>query len=140
MDSIPFRCIPSVGYGEAHGVARFASTGIDLQYQLHDPVLGVLRPDLHRSEIAIGSVGDIELDHGRLWLKPRILIRLSEMGAVANLPRDDDGRLALKITLRDRGLAAKLVAQTKLYCADSRYAFLQGEIDRLAQHDPGKQP
>lgn len=133
MDSIPFTCIPSIGYGEVHGVARFSGEGIDLQYQLHDPVLGVRRPELHQSRIEVGAIAAIEFSSGTLWLKPSIELRLSDMSAVAAFPRNEDGRLQLRIGLRDRGPARKAVEQMRLYCSDQRYRQLQSEIDRLSK-------
>lgn len=133
MDSLPFVCIPRIGFGEVHGVARFGIEGVDLQFQLHDPVLGVLRPELHETRIVVAAIAAIEFRPGPLWLKPSIELRLSDMGAVAAFPRSEDGWLQLRVGFRDRGPARRAVEQMRLYCSDQRYRQLQSEIERLSR-------
>lgn len=136
MDSLPFRCQATAHQGEAEGVLSCSPQGVDLQFQLHDPILGVKRPQVHNISLAPETLGEIRFASRWYGGAPRIELLVKELALIAQLPRAEDGRLLLLLSWRDRRRGRAAVEQMQLYLADQRFARLQAEIDHLAGQNP----
>lgn len=135
MDTLPFRCPATPGFGEVEGVLRLSADALHLQFHLYDAVLGVRRPDVHDVTLPMANIASAEFRQGWFGIGPRLLLVLSDLQPLAQFPRDDSG-FSLQVPWRLRRAARRLIAEMQPYLRDQRYAKLQRDIDYLSKHDP----
>lgn len=132
MDTLPFRCLPTPGFGEVDGVLQLSPEALQLQYQLHDAVLGVRRPEVHQRRLEMSQIGGAEYAQSLFGLGARIELVLTDIAPLAQFPRENSA-VSLRVPRAKRGVARKLVEELKLYLRDQQYQKLQRDIDYLSK-------
>lgn len=132
MDTVPFRCLATPGFGEVEGVIRLSAQALHLQFHLYDAVLGVRRPDVHEVNLSMTEIAAAEYQQGLFGIGARILLVLNDLQPLARFPREEAG-FVLRVPWGMRQAARKLIADLQPYLQDQRYAKLQRDIDYLSR-------
>ena len=132
MDTVPFRCLATPGFGEVDGVLQLSPDALSLQFQLHDAVLGVRRSEVHQRQLSMNQIGSADYVQSLFGLGARIELVLTDSAPLAQFPRDS-AAFNLRVPWSKRGLARRLVEELKLYLRDQRYQKLQRDIDYLSK-------
>lgn len=140
MDVVSFRCDAHLGHGEVQGIARLEDDGLQLQYQTHDAVLGVLRPDTYHARIPVETIVGCRYHAGFLWLRPWLELRVADMAPVANIPSRDGGRLSLRIRFGERHAGRAMITGIDARRAEFRLSRFENELDRMTGQRPPMTP
>jgi hypothetical protein len=132
MDSVPFHCEAFAGFGAIQGVARLEPSGLRLQYQTRDAVLGVLRSGMKSTLVPVESLVLATFRSGFLGLFPKIEVRVSDLTSIADIPSTEGGKLKLRVAFGDRDDARKLAHLLGGLLAEQRLDHLQNELDRMS--------
>lgn len=81
-----------------------------------------------RLVLPLARIASIELR--ARWWRPYIELRTTGIGPLELVPTATAGRLALRVTRRDRGAAAELVSQVQLGMADLALNEAEAEAER----------
>ena len=111
--SLPFS-IPNVyeGFATAHGMARITSSGLTLEFEVKDGIVGMIKSGVREVQIAIDDLHVLELRKG--WLRTRLFIRTRRMTAVTRIPGNRAGVIELRVAREDRQIAEALVSLVML--------------------------
>src|SRR5262249_16315674 len=106
FSSIPFKT--DDGWWHAHGIAKFSSAGVILEYETK--FLGLVGAGVKEARISLADLLDIKFRKGILKSNAKIEIRTKTFSSLAALP-NKDGKLSLKINRDDYQSAADAVAK-----------------------------
>src|SRR5262249_17377221 len=111
--SLPFS-IPKVyeGFAKAHGIARMTSSGLTLEFEVKDGIVGMIKSGVREVQISIDDLHVLELRKG--WLRTRLFIRTRRMTAVTRIPGNRAGVIELRVAREDRQIAETLVSLVML--------------------------
>jgi len=123
--SLPFS-IPKVyeGFAKAHGIARITSSGLTLEFEVKDGIVGMIKSGVREVQIPIDDLHLLELRKG--WLRTRLFIRTRRMTAVNRIPGNHAGVIELHVAKQDRRLAEALVSLVMLRLSER-------ELERLGR-------
>ena len=140
MDTVHFHSASHGGFGEVKGIARLEAAGIELQFSTR--VLGVIKSGLRNLSIPLEALSAARYASGFLWLNPSIELRVRDLSLLSGMPDAEDGRIVLRVKLRDRRAAALFVSELEGMSAQHRMSLLDRSLERLAgaSRDPGGVP
>lgn len=96
--TVPFKAESEHGITHAHGMAKFSSAGIVLEFEAK--ILGLLSQGIKEIRLPIGELLDVTFKKG-LWRRSsKIIIRLRSITKLADLP-NKGGKIVLKIAKDD---------------------------------------
>ncbi len=96
--TVPFKAESEHGITHAHGMAKFSSAGIVLEFEAK--ILGLLSQGIKEIRLPIGELLDVTFKKG-LWRRSsKIIIRLRSITKLADLP-NKGGKIILKIAKDD---------------------------------------
>jgi hypothetical protein len=125
FSSLPFT-IENVygGLAAAHGVARSTETGLILEFQVKDSVVGMMKSRVVEVPIPLNEFASIELKEG-LFSK-RLSIRARSLATLSEVPGHESGQVVLKIARKDLRIAREMVSVLRLTLAERAHQSLSG--------------
>ena len=106
--SIPFKSEKHDGFTTVHGIAKFSSAGIVLEFE--SKLLGFISGGVKEARLAVSDILDIQFKKGFFRRSAKIVIRVTSLLKLNELPHSD-GKLTLKIQHSDFERARDVVAQ-----------------------------
>jgi len=124
--SLPFS-IPKLyeGFATAHGIARMTSSGLTLEFEVKDGIVGMIKSGVREVQIAIDDLHVLELRKG--WLRTRLFIRTRRMTAVTRIPGNRAGVIELRVAREDRHIAETLVSLLMLKLSERELEKLESD-------------
>lgn len=104
--SVPFKAESEHGLKQAHGIAKFSSAGIVLEYE--SKYIGLISTGLKDANIPLGELLDIKFKKTVMSRGAKIEIRLNSFRRLSELP-NQEGKITLKIAPDDRERAREAV-------------------------------
>ena len=103
--SIPFKTESAHGFKTVHGVAKFSSAGVVLEFE--SKILGFIGEGVKEVRLPLGEILDVRFRKGLFRRGAKIEIRVKSLSVLSQLPTDD-GKLKLKLVPEDfdRGQSA----------------------------------
>jgi len=98
--SVPFKA--ESGISQVHGLAKFSSAGIVLEYE--SKIIGLISTGLKDANIPIEELLDVKFKKGVMGKGAKIEIRLKSFRRLAELP-NQQGKIVLKLGADDRDRA-----------------------------------
>ena len=98
--SVPFKS--EHGLSQVHGVAKFSSAGIVMEYE--SKIIGLISTGLKDANIPIEELLDVKFKKGVMGKGAKIEIRLKSFRRLAELP-NQQGKIVLKLGADDRDRA-----------------------------------
>jgi len=98
--SVPFKS--EHGISQVHGVAKFSSAGIVLEYE--SKIIGLISTGLKDANIPIEELLDVKFKKSMVNRGGKIEIRLKSFRRLAELP-NQQGKIVLKVNADDRDRA-----------------------------------
>lgn len=106
MDVLRFRQFGNITNCE--GLLHFEGDHLRLEYQVVDPLVGILKSDVKEVDIALADLASITLEKG--WFGgSKLVLQAKGMAAVRAVPGMSQGRVELAINRDDRQVAERLV-------------------------------
>ena len=111
MNAVPFE-LDDVYHGLAacHGIIRDDGDFVCLEFQVQDAVIGLVKSDVQRTRIPLDELASVDLKTSWFGLVNKLVIQVSSMDSVKDVPGMTQGRLVLKIARKDRDTAERFVA------------------------------
>ncbi|TNE69623.1 hypothetical protein EP331_13900 [bacterium] len=127
--SVPFKVeIGELGLREALGIVVYNSkTGLRIEYQTRDALLGVIKSDIETIEIPWNEITAFEVE--KKWFSARITIRTASLAYLAQFPWNNGAQVVLKISKDDIETARRLRSELLLLISENRLALLDSNND-----------
>lgn len=127
--------IPEVygGFAKTEGIAQVRESGVYLEFEVEDGVLGVFRSGAKEAKLAAAQIRSAELRVG--WFRTRLILETNTLGAVGNVPGAKQGRLVLRIPRREREAAGRAESLLGAGLAREEVEGLRRELDGRG-HEP----
>jgi hypothetical protein len=132
MDTVPFHFDAFGGFGEVQGIAQINEHGLELQFSTRDALFGVLKTGQRSVRVPLSSLLSVRYSAGWFWLMPRIELRVRDLAVLKDLPESEQGRVTLKLALRDRHDGRAFAADLDLMRSRLRVLQLDRDLDRLS--------
>src|SRR4051794_18816221 len=98
--AVPFRLDEAYGgLVECRGLLRDDGDDLCLEFQVQDPVFGVLKGKINQVRIPLKQLVSVGLKRG--WLRTKLVIQLAQMSIFENVPGMNEGRVKLSIARND---------------------------------------
>lgn len=121
--SVPFRS--EHGISQVHGLAKFSSAGIVLEYE--SKIIGLISTGLKDANVPIEELLDVKFKKSFGKKGGKIEVRLKSFRMLAELP-NQQGKIVLKVDGDDRERAREAVER------------ITKDIDEYARHAPPPHP
>lgn len=117
--TVPFE-ITGVSHGlkEVKGLIRLNKEGFEMEYQLRDSFVGMLKSDAKTVNIPYNNLEEITFKKG--WFSSKIVLEGTSMNAFGGLPGTEPGSRTLKIKGKNREEAQKLVSTARMRLSEYR--------------------
>jgi hypothetical protein len=110
MNVVPFELGSLYGnLANAHGLMRIEDNQLCLEFQVQDSLVGLLKSGVKQARIPRGELASVTLQRSWFGLCTRLVIQVTRMETVQDIPGMSQGRLVLSIARKDREAAARLV-------------------------------
>jgi hypothetical protein len=111
MNTVPFT-LDNVyqGFANCHGLIRDEGDHLALEFQVQDSLVGLIKSGVKQIRIPLADVASVALERKWLGMSTNLIIQLSHMQPIQEVPGMEQGRLTLGIARKDRAAAAKFVA------------------------------
>jgi hypothetical protein len=113
MDTLPFTLWNVFGgFANADGLLRNEGTHLCVEYQVRDGVVGVLKSNVREVRIPLDQIVSATLNRGWLglnWFGIKLVIQVSHMDWLQDMPDATQGRMNLRIARADRPAAEAFV-------------------------------
>lgn len=93
-----------------YGLIRDEDDHLCLEFQLVDRVFGLLKSGIRQVRIPLGELVSVELKKGWLGMRTWLVIQVSCLETVRDVPGAGQGRLALRVAGKDLEAATRFVA------------------------------
>ena len=107
------------------GIATATTTGLTLEFEVKDGVFGVIRSGVQKVAIPISDLHSVALKQG--WFRNRLVIKTRNMTALADVPGNDAGKVALRVARADVRAAQSLVSLLTLSLSERQLAELESK-------------
>ncbi|HLW68916.1 MAG TPA: hypothetical protein VKS79_26630 [Gemmataceae bacterium] len=119
MNTVPFTLEEVYsGFANCHGLIRDEGEHLVLEFQIQDSLVGLIKSGVKQVRIPLAELASVALERKWFGMSTNIVIQLSHMQPVQDVPGMKQGRLVLAIARKDREAAAKFVAD--LHVAEER--------------------
>jgi len=127
MASIPFSISVYEGFAEAQGLIRFdeGENTLILEFQVKDGFVGFLKSGLKEVRIPISEIESVRLKD-RLWMKPVLIIRASQLSTLSDIPESSQGEVKLHVSRKNKRDARLLASNVMLTLSDYELKKLGG--------------
>lgn len=114
---------------ELHGLARLEEGRLVLQWSGTSEVTEIkgtatrVREEplpVRRVVLPVTQIASVALEGG--WWRPRVVLRVADLGVLSDIPGAARGALALRIARSDRALARDLITGIEILAADAALA------------------
>lgn len=124
--TIPFE-IPEVNHGfqKAEGLMKLAKDGIELEFEVKDAILGVLKSGIKHITIPYSGLESIEYKKG--WFSSKIVLNGTSMSVFEEVPGSDVATCVLKVKRKHRHEAQSLISQARLQLSEYKLDQLEGD-------------
>jgi hypothetical protein len=102
------------GFVKCEGLIRDEGEFLSLEYEIKDPLAGILKTGVKKMRIPVKDLVSITLTKGWLgnsWLGIKIVIKAANLETLQEVPSASQGRVDLSISVKDRDAAEKFVAE-----------------------------
>ena len=126
--TLPFS-IPSLvgGFAEIHGLLCATASGLRLEFEMKDSVIGLLRSGTRELAIAYDDLRGLELNTG--LFRTRLTIETTRMASLEGIYGSQQGRLELRVRRSDRRAARSLVSTVELIRSERALARARRSLD-----------
>ncbi|MCW9706025.1 hypothetical protein [Fodinibius salsisoli] len=124
--TVPFE-ITGVSHGlkEVEGLIKLTNDGFELEYQLKDSFVGMIKSDSKTTIIPYSNLEEITFEKG--WFSNKIILEGTSMDAFNDLPGTEPGSRTLKIKRKDKEEAEKLVSRARMEFSEYKLNQMGGE-------------
>lgn len=121
--SIPFESVDfNHGLKVAKGLFKLRKEGIELEYQVQDSFVGVIKSDVKNLLVPYRDLESIEFKKG--WFSAKIILQTSSLELLQQLPGNEQGECTLKVQRKHRDEAQNTVSK-------ARIALSEHKLDQL---------
>lgn len=117
------------GFAETHGLMGLEKDMLTVEFETKDSLFGVIKSGIKRIKIPISELEAV------YWKKKvfgaALIIRARSLKAISSIPGNNKGEVHLKITRRDRDVAAQFASRLELRISEHRLDRLDHDIDML---------
>jgi hypothetical protein len=110
------------GFAEGGGIATASESGLILEFQVKDSLVGMIKSDIHKITIPINELHSVALKQS--WFRNRLFIRVKNMTTLARVPGSKTGQVELRVARRDTATAQTLVSILMLSLSEKRLTDL----------------
>ena len=97
------------GFASAHGLIRDEGDHLCIEFQVQDAVFGLIKSGIRQVRIPVADLASVTLERRWFGLMTKLIIQVSSMEAVREIPGMAKGQCTLGIARKDRMAAAKFV-------------------------------
>ncbi len=125
--SVPFFFDVYEGFGQVAGILSTTKTGLSLQYEIRDALIGTIKTDLRKIFCSYADIADLDVKAG--WFRTRIFIRLNTMESLKDIPMTHAGEMVLSVKRKHREAAVELVSRAKLSLSEYHLEMLENDAE-----------
>lgn len=124
--SVPFE-IPEINYGlkEAKGLIKMWKQGLELEFEVQDGLIGILRSGVQTVRIPYGDLNAIEYEKG--WFRDKVILEGVSMRVFEGIPGTDVATCTLKIKRKNREEAQSLISTARMNLSEYKLQRMEGE-------------
>ena len=118
--SVPFKIDDAyAGFGEVEGVLALESTGLKLEFQARDNLIGVVKSGIKELIVPLDQIEEIGFKKSLFGNK--LTVRVTSMSLFEALPGQSPTEVSLGIRRKHADNALALVSRIRLTMADEKY-------------------
>jgi len=116
-NSIPFT-IPEINHGfqEASGLMKLTKEGIELEFEVKDAILGVIKSGIKNVIIPYSKLESIEYKKG--WFSSKIILNGTSMRVFEEVPGTDVATCTIKVKRKHREEGHSLASHARLQLSE----------------------
>lgn len=116
-NTIPFT-IPEISHGfqEASGLMKLTKAGLELEFEVKDAILGVIKSGIKNVMIPYSDLESIEYRKG--WFSSKIILNGTSMRVFEEVPGTDVATCTIKVKRKHRDEAQSLVSHARLQLSE----------------------
>ncbi|MGK7371566.1 MAG: hypothetical protein ACNS64_15250 [Candidatus Halalkalibacterium sp. M3_1C_030] len=111
--TVPFT-IPEInsGFQQAEGLLKLGKDQLELEFEVKDAILGVIKSGVKEAEIPFSDLKSINFKKG--WFSTKIILEGNSMKAFRDLPGTELATCTLKVKRKHRDDAESLISKARL--------------------------
>lgn len=115
--TVPF-IIPEInnGFQQAEGLLKVNKEQLELEFEVKDSILGVIKSGLKETVIPFSELKSIEFKKG--WFSTKIILNGTSMKTFKDLPGSELASCTLKVKRKHRDEAESLISQARLQLSE----------------------
>lgn len=115
--TIPFS-IPEINHGfqEASGLMKLTNKGFELEFEVKDAILGVMKSGIKNVVIPYSELESVEYKKG--WFSSKIILNATSMRVFENVPGTDVATCTIKVKRKHRDEARSLASHARLQLSE----------------------
>lgn len=102
------------GMASATGLINVTPFSLDLEFQIKDEVMGVIKSKVTTARVPWVSIEQIQYKQGMFY--DTVVIQANRLNALADLPNNEAGRVVLSIKKKNRDRGEEVIRQAVSYC------------------------
>lgn len=125
--AIAFTLPDANDFVEASGLLRYDSSGLHLEFQSKDAILGVIKSSVKSVRLRADDLRGLQ--YKRSWFSHHLIVQAKDMKTIAAVPGAESGQVRLKIKKADVDEAKSLCLHVSSALTDARLKRLVAEAD-----------
>jgi len=115
--TVPF-IIPEInsGFQQAEGLLKLAKEQLELEFEVKDAILGLIKSGVKDAVIPFSELKSIEFKKG--WFSTKIILEGTSMKTFNELPGSELATCTLKVKRKHREDAERLISQARLQLSE----------------------
>ncbi|HKL17364.1 MAG TPA: hypothetical protein VJ905_00275 [Halalkalibaculum sp.] len=115
--TVPF-IIPEInsGFQQAEGLLKLAKEQLELEFEVKDAILGLIKSGVKEAVIPFSELKSIEIKKG--WFSTKIILEGTSMKTFNELPGSELATCTLKVKRKHRDDAESLISQARLQLSE----------------------
>jgi len=115
--TVPF-IIPEInsGFQQAEGLLKLAKEQLELEFEVKDAILGLIKSGVKDAVIPFSELKSIEFKKG--WFSTKIILEGTSMKTFNELPGSELATCTLKVKRKHREDAESLISQARLQLSE----------------------
>ena len=115
--TVPF-IIPEInsGFQQAEGLLKLATEQLELEFEVKDAILGLIKSGVKDAVIPFSELKSIEFKKG--WFSTKIVLEGTSMKTFNELPGSELATCTLKVKRKHRDDAESLISQARLQLSE----------------------
>ena len=115
--TVPF-IIPEInsGFQQAEGLLKLATEQLELEFEVKDAILGLIKSGVKDAVIPFSELKSIEFKKG--WFSTKIILEGTSMKTFNELPGSELATCTLKVKRKHREDAERLISQARLQLSE----------------------